>query len=332
MGIIKDVLYKVSDLKYLEKVKVQTVFPYYHIVSNSKKAHIKHLYKYKDISCFKSDINLLCSHYSPLSVKHMLDKRIIAKNSFLLSFDDGLSEAYTTIYPILKEKKLSAIFFINPNFIDNKEMMFKHRLSLLYSYLEKSDFDKHLLNKTAKIANFSYENKSSFREAFFKLKFIKDKELSLIFKLLNIDEKQYLADNKPYLTRDQIQKMLEAGFCFGGHSMSHAPFDQLSFEEQKKEAIDSIEWLKKNFGITYSLFAFPFSDKGISRKLIEELFSYDPNIILFGNSGLKKDMDSRIIQRFSIENPNKEITKVLVSENLYKYYNKLIGKYKIKRK
>jgi len=54
--------------------------------------------------------------------------------------------------------------------------------------------------------------------------------------------------------------------------------------------------------------------------------------LVFGNSGLKKDIDPRIIQRFSLENPNKETAKQIVAENLYKRYNQLAGKYHIQRK
>jgi len=147
---------------------------------------------------------------------------------------------------------------------------------------------------------------------------------------INIDH--YLTTEKPYISKLQIQEMMDAGFYFGGHTMSHPPLNQLSHEDQKAQIIDSIEWLKSNFGIQYSYFAFPFSDKGISRKLIEELFEYDQQLLIFGNSGLKKDIDTRIIQRFSLENPNRKTSNVIISENLYKIYNKLIGKYNIHRK
>ena len=80
------------------------------------------------------------------------------------------------------------------------------------------------------------------------------------------------------------------------------------------------------------MFAFPFSDKSASKKLLTTLFAYDKNIRIFGNAGIKKDVDSRIIQRFSLENPHKVIEKQIVTENLYKYFNRLIGKYHISRK
>lgn len=330
MGIVKDILYKISSSQHLEKVKNQSVFPYYHIVANDKKWHIKYLYLYKGTECFYSDIELLSKHYIPLPVEKIIEAKE-KRNTFLLTFDDGLREVYTTIYPILKEKGLSAVFFINPDYVDNKKMMYKHRLSVLLSFIEKSNFDKNILNQVARICSFTYRDEKSFKQIFLKLKSVKEKEIDQVFELLNINEKEYLEEKKLYLSRDEIQEMMDNGFYFGGHSMSHRPLHELTFEEQKREIIDSVQWLKDNFGTTYSFFAFPFSDKGISSKLIEELFAYDSNLILFGNSGIKRDVDSRVIQRFSLENPKKHTTKVLVVENLYKYYNKLVGKYKIKR-
>ena len=99
----------------------------------------------------------------------------------------------------------------------------------------------------------------------------------------------------------------------------------------KIEILDSINWLKSNFGVKYSLFAFPYTDKNISKKLINTLLEYDEKIIIFGNSGFKKDINSSIIQRFSLENPNEYPTKKIVTEHFYKCYNKLIGKYNIQR-
>ena len=148
---------------------------------------------------------------------------------------------------------------------------------------------------------------------------------------LNININDFLKENTPYISSDQIREMIADGFYFGGHTMSHPPMDQIGVESQKKEVLDSVEWLKKNFDIDYSFFAFPFTDKTASKKLFSEIFEYDPNLIVFGNAGLKKDISSSIIQRFSLEHPDRPAKKQVVTENLYKYFNKSIGKYRIRR-
>lgn len=331
MGVIKDNLYKISSKGLLGSFKKQSVYPYYHIIRDDKVTHIENLYQYKNISQFKNDLDVLSKNFSPATINDLLDKKQ-HDNSFLISFDDGLEEIYSVVYPILKERNLKAIFFINPVFVDNNEGLYKHYISIIISHLKKENYPAENLNKISSLLNFSYESNENFIVKFKNIKFSERGKIDDVLNYLDIDIKSYLNDHKPYISKVQIQEMADNGFYFGGHTMSHPPLEQLTFEEQKKEIIDSIDWIKNNFNINYSLFAFPFSDKKISKKLLHDLFEYDPNILLFGNSGLKKDFDSRIIQRFSLENPNKEVNKVIVTENLYKYYNKIIGKYKIKRK
>ncbi len=331
MGIVKDILYKTANIRFLKTFKNQTIFPYYHIVSDDKVAHVEHLYEFKNCFQFNNDIDLFLKNYNPIDPADLLSNKY-GKNSFLLSFDDGLQEVYTVVYPILKRHNLKAIFFINPNFIDNNQGLYKHYISILISHLKTINFPQPILNVIAQKLSFTYNSVDDFKNELINIKFSDKHKINEVLKIVEIDIARYLKVHTPYITKEQIQEMIDDGFLFGGHTMSHPPLNQLTFSEQKKEIIDSIDWLKDNFNIKYSLFAFPFSDKNVSKKLIDELFRYDPNILLFGNSGLKKDTDERLIQRFSLENPNKVNAKQIVTENLYKYFNKLIGKYFIKRK
>lgn len=331
MGIVKDILYKFSSKKFLPVFKDQSIFPYYHIVRNDQVNHIEHLYPFKNKEQFSNDIDILSNNYKPLNPQDLLENRI-QKNNFLLSFDDGLEEVYSVIYPILKKKNIKAIFFINPNFVDNKEGLYKHYISVIISNLKSKNFETSSLDKISDIFSFTYNNVEEFKQKFISIKFTEREKVKDVLNLLDINIEDYLKTYKPYITKDQIQEMINDGFYFGGHTMTHPPLVQLSHEEQKAEIINSIDWLKHHFDINYSFFSFPFSDKSISKKIMEALLEYDSNIKVFGNSGLKKDMDKRIIQRFSLENPNKQTEKRIVGENLYKYYNKVIGKYHIKRK
>lgn len=331
MGFVKNIIYKIANKSLLKTFKNQTIFPYYHLVSNGKIRHIENLYTFKNKSKFKKDIEILKKYYTPINPENILEEKE-KNNMFLLSFDDGLKEIYTEIYPILKEQNLTAVFFINPLFVDNNEGLYKHYISLIISRLEEMNFENEKLNQIAKIFSFDYHSNDDFKISLKKIKYEDRVKVIQVLNFLDIDVKDYLKEHSPYVTKNQIQEMINDGFYFGGHTMSHPPLDQLNFFEQKKEIIDSINWLKSNFNVQYSFFAFPFSDKMISRNLIAELFDYDKSLVLFGNSGIKQDIDKRIIQRFSLENPYKETVKQIITENLYKYYNKCIFKYHIKRK
>ncbi len=332
MGFVKNILYLISNKNMLKCFSKQTVFPSYHLVNNCDIQHIKHLYRFKNIIQFENDLDVFKKNYKKLNPENLLNDDKIPNNSYLLSFDDGLSEIYTVIFPILKQRNIKAIFFVNPDFVDNKTMLYKHKISLIICNLAEKNFQEIELKKIAKILSFNYQSNEDFKIKMKNTKFSESYKIDEALKVLNIDIKKYLQGQMPYISQVQIQEMIDAGFYFGGHTMSHPRLNELNHEEQKKEILDSINWLKSNFKINYSMFAFPFTDKNISRKLINELIEYDKNILIFGNSGLKKDIDNRIIQRFSLEIPNKNTKKQIVTENLYKYFNKLIGKYIIKRK
>lgn len=331
MGLVKNVLYAASHKKFLKLFKSQIILPYYHIVKDNPVAHIENLYKYKTCQQFETDIDLLLAHYKPVDPKDLISGQTLLSNSFLLTFDDGLQEVYTHIYPILKKKNIKAIFFINPDFIDNKVGLYKHYISFILSHLDSLSFENTILEKIGNVFGFSFYSIEDFKKKILNIDFSDRNKVHKVFELLGLDVKQYLDRHQPYLTCVQIEEMMADGFYFGGHTMSHATLNRLSHHEQKGEIIESVDWIKKRFQVDYSLFAFPYSDKSISNQLIRELFEYDSNIKLFGNSGIKSDVDHRIFQRFSLENPARETGKQIVTENLYKYYNKIVGKYHIKR-
>jgi len=335
MGLIKDILYTISNKKMLDFVKNQSIFPYYHLINDKDVKHIKNLYQFKNIQKFKDDLDILLEHYKPLNPIELINtsgKIIIPKNHFLLTFDDGLSEVYNIIFPILKEKGISAIFFINPNFIDNKRSLYKHDISIIVDALKTSTYEKITLEKVIKIIRIKRNASiAELIEAIKKVKYSEKEIIKEIANLLNINTLKYLKSHTPYLSKNNIHEMIDSGFYFGGHTMSHPRLLELSIKEQRLEIVNSIKWLKSNFNIDYSLFAFPYTDKGILKELINEIFKYDSSTIVFANSGIKKDISDRIVHRFSLENPTKNTEKRIVTENLYKLYNKIIGQYKIKR-
>ena len=145
MGLLKNLLYSASSEKMLNFFTDQTIFTYYHTVNNEKLNYLDNLFSFKNEKHFKNDIELLLNNYQPLNPDFFLKDfkyNQIPKNHFLLTFDDGLSQIFDVIAPILYEKKISAIFFVNPHYIDNKNFFVRHVISVLIDIILNNKYDK----------------------------------------------------------------------------------------------------------------------------------------------------------------------------------------------
>jgi len=65
----------------------------------------------------------------------------LTRQSFFLSFDDGLREPLDIIAPILKQKGVPATFFVNTATLDNLEMLYRHKASLLVDHVRRIAHD-----------------------------------------------------------------------------------------------------------------------------------------------------------------------------------------------
>ena len=115
------------------------IFPFYHLVAKETPEYIRHLYKAPTPEQFVADLEFLLKFYKPASLddikEYVSSGKKLHKPSFFLSFDDGLKECYEVIYPILKEKGIQAAFFINPAFVDNQEIFYRLKTSLIIERL-----------------------------------------------------------------------------------------------------------------------------------------------------------------------------------------------------
>ncbi len=329
MGIVKDLIYTFASPSLQSFLVKKPIFPYYHIVTDKKVQHIQHLYPFKGIDQFINDMDYLTARLKPMNPSALWSDNP-PNNTFLLTFDDGLAEIYTVIYPLLKQRNINAVFFINPAFVDNKKLFYKHGISILIDIIQDVHTDQTKIKSIRTLFNVN-GHKDELIRSILLTPYQKRHLIDDCLELVDFDAQQYLKLQQPFITKAQIQEMISDGFYFGGHTMHHPPLNQIEFKDQLREITESLSWMKENFDLDYSMFAFPFSDKSASKKLLKAMFDYDENLIVFGNSGIKKDIDPRIIQRFSLENPTKKIGKQIVMEHIYKYFNLLTGQYHIRR-
>lgn len=311
------------------------VCPTYHVTSSNEVSHVKHLYQMRNLDAFKKDMDFFLKYYKPITLfelKNIIENNgVVRENSFFLSFDDGLAELFHVVAPVLKEKGIPATIFLNSDFIDNKSLFYRYKASLLIEHVtnQKEKLENRVNEILKEEALFNQNFKKSLLSINYQNKFI----LDIIAQEINYSFEDFLKNQKPYLTTEQIKTLLENGFTIGAHSKDHPEYRFIPFEEQVSQTVESLSFIKQKFQINYNTFAFPFTDFGVSKRFFDEVYA-TPNKILdlsFSSAGLKKDIVPNHVQRIPMEGTLVSARKVVASEYLYYLLKLPLGKNKIKR-
>lgn len=307
----------------------------YHTISDDTPAHLRHLYSVRTIREFKDDLESLLKHYNPVDLQQLIQMRKsgekLRKPALHITFDDGLSEFYQHAAPLLLEKGIPASCFLNNSFIDNKNLMFRLKASLLIEHLSKQASgsqvwkDYHAWLKGQEIEDVYY------RKFLLGIRYQKSHLLDELAVTLGYDFKQYLQKHQPYLSADQINELREKGFTFGAHSSEHPYFKAMSEEFQIKEIRESVSDICKRFDLEFKSFAFPFTDDGISLNVFKTLQQENICNITFGCAGIKTDSAAISMQRFPVESYSGSIDSMLKKEYLYQLFLRRIGKAVVNR-
>ncbi len=314
-------LIKTSDQKF--------VFPFYHAVNNNPEAHLKHLYPIKTVDAFINDLEILLKHFSPISPPELFNfDALPSKPTFLISFDDGLREVHDIIAPILKEKGIPAIFFLNNNFIDNRDLFYRYKVSLLIEKIESEGMTKGILQLITEKAKKRILSRHHFKRFLLSLQYHERGMIDSFCELLEVDVENFLNRKKPYMSGSQILDLKKNGFYIGAHSFDHPEFYHMDPKNQKEEVIKSTDDIRKRFDLDYSLFSFPFSDYGVNFEVLRSIHS-EPGFkrgATFGTAGMKSFQNFPHFQRLSMEKYQGNSERILTAGYVYFKLKKLLGK------
>ena len=341
MSLLKGIYYNICSLFPAQVLKqfsgATTLFPYHHIVSDEDVKHIKHLYEYKNVRQFTTDLEYLLRHYKPAAVsdiiRNMSSKKKLPENTFLLTFDDGLREVSEVIAPILQKKGIPAVFFINPAFLDNKELFYRFKISLIIEAITGTKNEPVLLKECNTIFKKKFQ---STQELITHLRGIMDDDKSVLNELagkLDFSFDDYLKNKKPYLTSAQVKELSGSGFTIGSHSWDHPYYKFLPLDEQKKQTIRSAEYVKENFHPAYNLFSFPHLDTDVTQDFFNEMVLEYPGIdAYFGVQNQKSELQNKMLHRFNAERPHLGIDKQIKGILMLIFLQRLFNKQFVKRK
>lgn len=313
MGIFKRLLFSgtsslpIGWLK--ERSPVRLLIPYHHLVSDERVAHIERLYSFKNTRQFEKDLDYLLTHFKALSLQEIIQYREKGLSppatGFLVTFDDGLRQVYEIAAPILWRKGVPAAVFINPPFVDNKDIFYDFKKGLILDKLDNRLIDKKLLSSTGNLFGRVFTSSRQLQAAVRSINYLNKHLVDEIGQLLEIDFESFRKKERPCMTLSQLKELAGRGFAIGSHSMDHPLYSLISPEEQIRQTLESTHWVTRSLDLPYKAFAFPHVDTGVGNALFEQLVGQFPpalDLVLANQTGML-EKHPRVLHRFIGENP-----------------------------
>jgi peptidoglycan/xylan/chitin deacetylase (PgdA/CDA1 family) len=190
----------------------------------------------------------------------------------LLTFDDGVCDHYLNAFRILRQRKLSGLFFVLDR-REDKGLILAHKIHFLLARLGLvglRDAIWERLNSLQRERFLQAEKKYQLKYPPVSL----DRRINLLKAVLQRDlsaeinpilsdllEIHVGAENEIaqsyYLNADQIREMVTGGMHIGGHSRSHPWFDWIDTQARAEEVQDSANWVRQ-FEPGPWAFAYPY--------------------------------------------------------------------------
>ena len=265
----------------IETCKI-VMYHYVRPISNSKFPGIKGL----ETAGFIRQLNYFKKNYSFLTIQDILDviyeNKEIKANSIFLTFDDGLKDHYSIVFPILKEFNVQGAFFPIVKPIVEENVSDVHKIHFILASIENK---KEVINEIFSLINeakneldlkspdyyydkFAIANKFDTSEVVF-IKRLLQRELpyrlrtdmihKLFLRFVTNDGKAFSRDL--YLSMNEIKEMKENGMYFGSHGYSHKWLSFLSKNDLDLEIKQSKKFFRKMNGDENNMtMCYPYGD------------------------------------------------------------------------
>lgn len=261
----------------------------YHTVAPAPLPHVKHLFHFKTPEAFEEDIKFFRRHYTVLSLDDLQRHgKTNGHPALFLTFDDGMAECFQVVRPILLRHGLPCTFFVTTGFVDNKEMFYRHKVSLCMEAVQCAPVS--LQTEALRLARVSAL--PAFRAWMMSLTLLEEVIIDAVCTLLEVDPQAYLRHRRPYLSSGEIRQLIADGFTIGAHTMRHPELSKLHDEPSvEAEIVDSCRVIQEMTKANRVPFAFPYSADGLDRSFLRELIQkHDVIGPLFDTHGITEEL------------------------------------------
>lgn len=275
--------------------KTLTIVMYHYVrpIKDSPWPRIKGL----ELSDFKGQLDYIQKHYNIVSARDVIAAARGAKplpaRPLLLTFDDGYSDHFEHVFPLLKARGLSGAFFPPVRAVVERKMLGVNKIHFVLAANEHlgeviAAIDGEIalaqgLAELKTIAEYRAEYAKPSRHDTADTMYVKNLlqfalPLSLREKLVDMlfsrhvsrDEKAFAAQF--YMSENQLKTMIEEGMEVGSHGYAHPWLNSISEDAQAKDIDASLDVLKRLGALKeHFLFCYPYGAYNASTlKLLEK--------------------------------------------------------------
>lgn len=248
-----------SLLHYFNKKK--TIILMFHGITNHHDPLLNFDYKHVEVQKFESFLKYLIQKYSCIPFEDYMKWRLgisktLPKNPLVITFDDGYSNNYKYLFPLIKKYNLPVTIFLPVDCISNQKIAWYDIISYCISKTTQSSI-------TVNKQNYSLFSENQKIVAIMNLKSelyttpVKDTFIKEIISQTKVNPERCDDENMTFITWQQVKEMHAAGVSFGSHSLTHPLLPLLSKKEIHKEISNSKKMIERKIGLCNS-FSYPF--------------------------------------------------------------------------
>ncbi|MEB2823875.1 polysaccharide deacetylase family protein [Campylobacter upsaliensis] len=286
----------------------------YHYVRES----VPHLpfFRYLSFDNFKKQLDYFEKNFGLVSFEEFCRLKTepefinVLKNKILLSFDDGLKEHFSLVFPELLKRKALGIFFMPTAVLKEEKALCVHKIHYLLghgggggklldlaleliepsmcegenAYLFEDYYD--LLDDEESVKNFKLLLNYNLKEEF------KEEVLSALIKKCGLSEAQIYENY--YLNHEELKIMSENQMLIGSHAHAHINFLNLNAKEEAKEVQKSFEILSF-LDPTIRTFCYPYGEFSRNSRAILQNLGVDFAFVSLDE--YKKDIDEEDLKK-----------------------------------
>jgi peptidoglycan/xylan/chitin deacetylase (PgdA/CDA1 family) len=273
----------------------QLVIVMYHYVrdlDHSRFPAIKGL----SVERFRRQLDYIQSHYTPISIENLLGAmqtggEDLPPNPILLTFDDGYSDHFANVFPLLDARGIQGCFYppaqavLEHKLLDVNKIQFvlavvpntRTLLDRAFSWLEEFRSQHVLKTREGYLQCLTGEHRYDTREVTI-LKRLLQRELPepvrveivqrLFAEFVTADETAFACEL--YMSVEQIACMRRHGMHIGSHGYSHAWLNHISPEAQTVEIDRSLDFLNE-LGVRRDDWSICYPYGGFNDSLLEIL-------------------------------------------------------------